>query len=71
MKDLEEWLVERDGKKTKVIGKAKAKDIVKGKAKAQETANTAMGKGKVQASTEKQEESRATKTQHKKKTTHG
>ena len=71
MKDLEEWLVERDGKKTKVIGKAKAKDIVKGKAKAQQTANTAMGKGKVQASTEKQEESRATKTQHKKKTTRG
>jgi hypothetical protein len=72
MKDLEEWLEERDGKKTKVVGKAKAKDIVKGKERAQEKAITnTMGKGKVQASTKGKEKQEVAKTQHKKKPTHG
>ena len=73
MKDLEAWLTEKDGKKTKVVSNAKAKDIVKGKGKEKAKTKVNAGKEKVQGSTkekEGQEKPKVTKTQHKKKT-HG
>ncbi|KAF8804003.1 hypothetical protein BYT27DRAFT_7259456 [Phlegmacium glaucopus] len=62
MKDLEDWLEKKDGKKVKVVKKGKAKDIVKGK----EQADISM-EGKV---TEKgKQKKEVTKSQNKKKST--
>lgn len=65
MKDLESWLEEKDGKKSKVVKKMNAKDIVKEKAKANAnvTQKESSAKGK-----EKEKKPKATKALNKKKT---
>jgi len=68
IKDLESWLEEKDGKKSKVVKKMNAKDIVKekGKANANATQKESSAKGK-----EKEKKPKATKALNKKKTKRG